>query len=203
MRTRVSGPGGGRCALIISSVMKPVEYFQSAGGRSRVYQRLLKRSPCLAWRSSSMSRTRMSPSVWLAYRRLTSVLSDGSRRIAAITWSMGVMPVPPAIIPMRFTCFSLEPTLKWPWPLYSFMPHGPEMVILSPTCMRPRCWDILPPSGKRSILPPSYTLMTRSQKPMSWSEEVGVYLRSISVSSFSSSSRPFHSPLTFPCGLGA
>lgn len=48
--------------------------------------------------------------------RCTLVLSVGSRRMAATTCSMGVMPVPPAIMPMCETCFSLLPTLKTPWP---------------------------------------------------------------------------------------
>jgi hypothetical protein len=50
-----------------------------------------------------------------------------------LTCSMGVMPVPPAIIPTRAACTSLPPTLKRPLPMYSFMPHGPEMVMVSPT----------------------------------------------------------------------
>ena len=62
--------------------------------------------------------------------------------------------------------------------------------------------DILPPSGKRSITPPLYTLITRSTNPVSSSDVVGVYLRSISASPSSGSSRPFHWPATLPLGFG-
>ena len=66
-----------------------------------------------------------------------------------------------------------------------------------------RACDILPPSGKRSITPPLYTLITRSTYPTSSSDVVGVYLRSISFSPSSGSSRPFHWPSTTPFGAGA
>mmetsp|Transcript_25683 Transcript_25683/g.59919 ORF Transcript_25683/g.59919 Transcript_25683/m.59919 type:complete len:225 (-) Transcript_25683:69-743(-) len=123
--------------------------------------------------------------------------------MAVITCSIGVMPVPPAIIPSLEHTSSLLPILNLPWPRYWLTPHGPEMSIESPTLSASMYCDILPPSGKFGLTPPLYTLMTRSTKPTSSSELVGVYLRSISCSSASGSSRPFHFPATDAFGFGA
>mmetsp|Transcript_9586 Transcript_9586/g.31913 ORF Transcript_9586/g.31913 Transcript_9586/m.31913 type:complete len:262 (+) Transcript_9586:645-1430(+) len=123
--------------------------------------------------------------------------------MAAMTCSMGVMPVPPAIIPSRLQASSLLPLLNRPAPRYSCIPIGPWMSIVSPTLSESMYCDILPPSGKRSITPPLYTLITRSTYPTSSSDVVGVYLRSISFSPSSGSSRPFHRPSTTPFGAGA
>lgn len=61
----------------------------------------------------------------------------GGRCLAVVsllrTCSIGVIPVPPAIIPTRDAFISLAPTLKRPLPKYSFIPQGPEMVMVSPT----------------------------------------------------------------------
>mmetsp|Transcript_69965 Transcript_69965/g.138698 ORF Transcript_69965/g.138698 Transcript_69965/m.138698 type:complete len:323 (+) Transcript_69965:452-1420(+) len=200
IRTRVSGPAGGRCSAIIVSVMKPEEYFQRSGGRSTVYHTLKRLGYFSAYPSSKL-RTRMSSSVWLAYSSEMVVASVGSLRMAAATCSIGVMPVPPDIMASALHCFSFVPILNLPWPRYSFMPNGPEISTLSPTLRLPMYCDILPPSGKRSITPLLYTLITRSTWPTSSSEVVGVYLRSISAPS-SLSSLPFHSPLTEPAGFG-
>ena len=58
----------------------------------------------------------------------------GSLRTAAITCSIGVMPVPPAIIPSFVQRISFRPILKRPLPMYSFMPIGPWMSSVSPAC---------------------------------------------------------------------
>ena len=79
---------------------------------------------------------------------------------------------------------------------------GPFREMASPTFKRPKYCDILPPSGKRSILPPSYTLMTRSALPKS--------ARRTSACSSAGSRRhllpghPFHStcPRRRPSGWG-
>ena len=70
----------------------------------------------------------------LLFSFLTLLLrSRGSRMMARMIWSMGVMPVPPAIIPTCFFCTALPRSLKVPRPMYSVMPHGPEISRSSPT----------------------------------------------------------------------
>ena len=53
--------------------------------------------------------------------------------MGAVACSMGVMPVPPAIIPSRLQASSLLPLLNRPAPRYSCIPIGPWMSIVSPT----------------------------------------------------------------------
>ena len=65
--------------------------------------------------------------------------------VAAIC-SMGVMPVPPAIMPSLAQVSCFEPLLKTPRPRYSCMPHGPETVMASPSASAATYCDILPPS---------------------------------------------------------
>eukprot|EP00879_Flechtneria_rotunda_P024712 GHRR01026218.1.p1 GENE.GHRR01026218.1~~GHRR01026218.1.p1 ORF type:complete len:131 (-),score=28.08 GHRR01026218.1:51-443(-) len=98
--TMASGPEGSRCSRTISSLIKPLLYFQpSAGGLSSVYQSL--KLGCFAARASNSSLKRMSSSAWLAYSRDTSVVSSGLSVIVLMTCQHGVMPVPPAIKLMR------------------------------------------------------------------------------------------------------
>mmetsp|Transcript_14109 Transcript_14109/g.55567 ORF Transcript_14109/g.55567 Transcript_14109/m.55567 type:complete len:231 (+) Transcript_14109:96-788(+) len=202
MRMRLSSPAAGMCSASISSLMKPEEYFQSSPGLSRVYQ-ILRRSGCAAARDSRVSRTRMSASVWLAKRSDIVVLSSASLRMAVMICSIGVMPVPPAIMPSLLAVRGLRLMRKLPLPVYSMRPNGPWMVISSPTLRLSMYWESFPPSGKRSMTPPLYTLMTRSKCPLSSSLLVGVYFLEISTLPASGSGLPFHSPSTTPTTFGA
>ena len=101
----------------------------------------------------------MSSSVWLAKIKDISVLSPLSRKTARMTCSIGVMPVPPAIIPIFFALRISNPP-PWdlsllmanvPLPLYSYLPFGPEKSRVSPIFSECMCCDTFPPSGKRSL----------------------------------------------------
>ena len=65
-----------------------------------------------------------------AWRKVTSINFDGV--FLAIRYAA------PAIIASFLHDTSRLPILNWPRPRYSFMPHGPERVILSPTLSRSR-----------------------------------------------------------------
>eukprot|EP00982_Pelagococcus_subviridis_P014008 31302-Pelagococcus_subviridis.AAC.5 len=103
----------------------------------------------------------MSSSVWFANSSDSFVASPGwSLNAARITCSIGVIPVPPAIMPTRLARRSSCPPpcdlrrlmAKTPRPRYSNRPFGPWKSIVSPTfsaCMR--C-DTFPPSGNLSHL---------------------------------------------------
>mmetsp|Transcript_22921 Transcript_22921/g.78019 ORF Transcript_22921/g.78019 Transcript_22921/m.78019 type:complete len:220 (+) Transcript_22921:888-1547(+) len=106
--------------------------------------------------ASILPRRRMSFSVTLAKTRLTLVLSSGFPRISSATWSMGVMPVPPATMPTSACSFGV----------YWNFTMGPLKSRVSPTLRPPMCL---------LILPCSYTFTTRSRWPTLSLALVGVY----------------------------
>ena len=57
--------------------------------------------------SCSSSNSRMSSGLWLAYSRDSCVSSSACLSTAWMTWYMGVMPVPPAIMLMRFAWWGI------------------------------------------------------------------------------------------------
>eukprot|EP00955_Chlamydomonas_euryale_P110612 366009-Chlamydomonas_euryale.AAC.30 len=86
--------------------------------------------------SSILSLRMMSESVVLAYTSETSVLSAGSDSTVSTTCSMGVMPEPPATMPID--CFMLA--------LYGNLGMGPFISRVSPT-LRESMWLPILPSG--------------------------------------------------------
>lgn len=113
--------------------MNPVLYFQPSGALSTVYQTL---NLSLFAMSSSSARSMISCSDWFANSKDHCVVSLGSLIAARTSCNMGVIPVPPAIMP---TCFALRtstfrgPCFNWnsPQPLYIMEPvrmHGTELL---------------------------------------------------------------------------
>ena len=100
----------------------------------------------------------------------------GNSRKRAVTCSMGVMPVPPAIMPSLVTLWTVtsSPVLMWisPRPLYVSFPLGPCTGMASPMAMLSRCLD---------MLPCGYTFTSSSKKPTSSSEVIGVYALAIGL----------------------
>mmetsp|Transcript_12452 Transcript_12452/g.31807 ORF Transcript_12452/g.31807 Transcript_12452/m.31807 type:complete len:258 (+) Transcript_12452:183-956(+) len=167
MKMNVFGPGGGRCEATISSLMKPIEYFQCVSGcTSSVYQMRTRGS--LA-RSSSRSAHKMSSWVRLAKRmEMLTFLSLSATR-ACVVWSTGVMPEPPAMKPIVSNGFLSPlgvcvkvvsapggfgmPLGRVSSVLKTYSPSGPLTSIVSPTLSASRICVSLPPSGKRGWTP--------------------------------------------------
>ncbi|BAT05817.1 Os08g0468801 [Oryza sativa Japonica Group] len=124
----VSSPPSGTCSRSTSSVTNPTPYFHPSSGRftwSMTYHTLSLSGYSAAHRSSS-SRRRMSSSVRFAYTRCISVVSSGwSRSTDWMTWYMGVIPLPPAIIASRRAFRGLPLMTNSPRPVYSTWPSGP------------------------------------------------------------------------------
>mmetsp|Transcript_4638 Transcript_4638/g.14707 ORF Transcript_4638/g.14707 Transcript_4638/m.14707 type:complete len:206 (-) Transcript_4638:407-1024(-) len=148
--------GGGIVSRTISSVMYPVYPFHVSGliGASIEY-RILNRSGYSFCSRSKRPRSRMWRSVRLQYSRESFVLSGRpwrstapSRRPWLMTWSIGVNPVPPAIIPtlsQRFASYvSLNATLR--------------NIIVSPTCS-PVSTPVMTPFCFRFTMTSKYPLV--------------------------------------------
>lgn len=110
----------------------------------------LERAECSFRSSSSSGRSRMSFSVWLANSRWHTVGSCGSLMMARITCSIGVMPVPPAIMPTDFTVLMMGWTScldGW----QTFLCPGKPAVHLGPGtqwCLQSSCF---PGTGTSSL----------------------------------------------------
>mmetsp|Transcript_16823 Transcript_16823/g.52236 ORF Transcript_16823/g.52236 Transcript_16823/m.52236 type:complete len:318 (-) Transcript_16823:79-1032(-) len=157
-------PGFGRNGLSIVGDTRPTPPSHFFGASVSVrYIWKLGYSFCSSHSSEAM---RISLRLLLAYTRSIFVLSFSLPRTARMTWYIGVMPVPPATMPM----WSNLPGA------YSNLTKGPFMSSVSPG----RIWNRCVP-----ILDLAYRFTTSSKWPLAPLTDVGVYGRTTSLPSAS------------------
>lgn len=156
MKICTSEAGGGKCSRIISSDTIPTEYFQ-VGLASRSIVNQTCNFACSLSMALISSTSKMSCSVWFANKRKILFYPYSQEEVARKDCpdakrayfgsvnarrnicSIGVIPVPPAIIPIffaerisAFASVTRRLIFNFPFPRYVDFPFGPDTSIVSP-----------------------------------------------------------------------
>eukprot|EP00307_Rebecca_sp_RCC1486_P005487 CAMPEP_0119426404 /NCGR_PEP_ID=MMETSP1335-20130426/36285_1 /TAXON_ID=259385 /ORGANISM="Chrysoculter rhomboideus, Strain RCC1486" /LENGTH=233 /DNA_ID=CAMNT_0007451997 /DNA_START=105 /DNA_END=806 /DNA_ORIENTATION=+ len=160
-----SSEGLGRCRSMSSRVTCPLSPSHAELSGSALSTCVTdSRDACVLLHSSSASRARISAAVRLPYK---SESIDSSPAVPSAAWSacrMGVIPVPPAIMP----------TLRLELNGYCIFTFGLMCLnsIIAPGCSE---------SMNMESLPSGYTLTMRSKLPTTLFVDTGVYGRTIGL----------------------